>query len=227
MLIFWVSILALGILLYGLLYELDLGITILFGFARVKGSGSTPMSTVAPVSDGYDMPISDGYDMWFIVAGVLVCSVFRVVYTTLLSAFYLPFLLMLAGLILRGVASEPRRTTEHLRWMWNAASSGGSIVAAFMQGLMVGALIEGLIISRSKYTGDEFSWWSLFAAMCGAGGLCIGYALLGVSWLVRRYQGDVRTTAYHLIPAVSLGSLLALVFAFVYSMAENLRLLAH
>jgi cytochrome bd ubiquinol oxidase subunit II len=206
MLIFWVSILALGILLYGLLYELDLGIAILFGFARVKGSDSTPVSTVAP--------ISDGYDMWFIVVGVLVCSVFRVVYTTLLAAFYLPFLLMLAGLILRGVASERRRTTEHLRWVWNAAFSGGS-------------LVEGLIISRSKYTGDEFSWWSLFAAMCGAGGLCIGYALLGVSWLVRRYQGDVRTTAYHLIPAVSLGSLLALVFAFVYSMAENLRLLAH
>lgn len=219
MLIFWVSILALGILLYGLLYELDLGIAILFGFARVKGRDSPPMSIVAP--------ISDGYDMWFIVVGVLVCSVFRVVYTTVLAAFYLPFLLMLAGLILRGVASEPRRATEHLRWVWSAAFSGGSIVAAFMQGLMVGALIEGLIISRSKYTGDEFSWWSLFAAMCGAGGLCIGYALLGVSWLVRRYQGDVRTTAYHLIPAVSLGSLLALVFAFVYSMAENLRLLAH
>jgi cytochrome d ubiquinol oxidase subunit II len=129
-------------------------------------------------------------------------------------------------LILRGVASE-HRSTERLRWVWDAAFSGGPLVAAFMQGLMVGALIQGLVISRSKYTGDAFSWWSLFAAMCGAGGLCIGYALLGVSWLMRKYQGDVRTAAYRFVTTLSLGSLLALVFAFVYSMAANLRLLTH
>jgi cytochrome d ubiquinol oxidase subunit II len=224
MLIFWVSILALGILLYGLLCEFDLGIAILFGFTREKGGQSASRSTVAPIPDG--KPILDGNEMRLIVAGVVVCVVFPVVYATVLSAVYLPFLLMLAGLILRGVASE-HRSTERLRWVWDAAFSGGSLVAAFMQGLMVGALIQGLVISRSKYTGDEFSWWSLFAAMCGAGGLCIGYALLGVSWLMRKYQGDVRTAAYRFVTTLSLGSLLALVFAFVYSMAANLRLLTH
>jgi cytochrome bd ubiquinol oxidase subunit II len=219
MIIFWVSILALGILLYSLLYEFDLGINTLFGFAREKGRRRTPTSTVAPVSDNNEM--------WLFVAGVVVCAAFRVVYTTVLSALYLPFLLMVTGLILRGVASERRSKTPHLGWAWNAAFSGGSLVAALMQGLMVGALMEGLIISRSRYTGDEFSWWSLFAAMCGAGGLCIGYALLGASWLVRKYGGGVRAAAYRLIPALSLGSLLALVFVFVYSMAANLRLLTH
>jgi len=219
MVIFWVSILALGILLYGLLYEFDLGIAILLGFAREKAGHGGPRNTVAPVSDAGEM--------WFIAAGVVVCGVSRVVYATLLSAIYLPFLLMLAGLILRGVASERRGTMHRMRWVWNAAFSGGSVVAAFMQGLMVGALMEGLIISHSKYSGDEFSWWSLFAAMCGAGGLCIGYAVLGASWLVHRYRygGNVRTTAHRLIPALSLGSLLALVFVFVYSMAANVRLL--
>ena len=218
MLIFWVSILALGILLYGLLCEFDLGIAILLGFAREKGGQSASRSTMAPIPDGNEMRL--------IVAGVVVCVVFPVVYATVLSAFYLPFLLMLAGLILLGVASE-RRSLGRLRWVWDAASSGGSLIAAFMQGLMVAALIQGLIISRSKYSGDAFSWWSLFAAMCGAGGLCIGYALLGVYWLMRKYQGDIRTAAYRFVPTLSLGSLLALVFAFVYSMAANLRLLAH
>jgi cytochrome d ubiquinol oxidase subunit II len=219
MIIFWVSIVALGILLHDLLYGFDLGITILLGFARAKGRHYAPMSTVAPVSDGDQM--------WLIVAGVVVCGAFRVVYATILSAFYVPFLLMLIGLILRGVASERRSKMQRLRWVWNAAFSCGSLVAAFMQGLMLGTLIEGLIISRSKYSGDEFSWWSLFAALCGAGGLCIGYALLGASWLVRKYGDDVRSTAYRVIPALSLGSLLALVFVFVYSMAANLRLLTH
>jgi cytochrome d ubiquinol oxidase subunit II len=215
-LIFWVSILALGILLYGLLYEFDLGIAILFGFARAEGGHRANTA-----------PIADASNMWLIVAGVVVCGVFRFVYATILSAFYLPFLLMLIGVILRGVASERRSGTQRLRWVWNAAFFGGHLVAAFMQGLMVGALIEGLVISHSKYSGDEFSWWSVFAAMCGAAGLCIGYALLGASWLVRKYRGDARTAAYRLIPALSLGSLLALVFAFVYSMAANLRLLTH
>jgi cytochrome d ubiquinol oxidase subunit II len=226
MIIFWVSILALGILLYGLLYEFDLGIHTLLGFAREKGRQRTPTSTVAPVSDN-NAPVSDNNEMWLFVAGVVVCAAFRIVYTTVLAALYLPFLLMVTGLILRGVASERRSKTPHLGWAWNAAFSGGSLVAALMQGLMVGALMEGLIISRSKYTGDEFSWWSLFAAMCGAGGLCIGYALLGASWLVRKYAGGVRAAVYRLIPALSLGSLLALVFVFVYSMAANLRLLTH
>jgi cytochrome d ubiquinol oxidase subunit II len=127
MVIFWVSILTLGILLYGLLCGFDLGIAILFGFAREKGSHRESMNTVAPVSDGNEM--------WLIVAGVVVCGVFRVVYAALLSAFYLPFLLMVTGLILRGVASERRKT--RLQWVWNAAFSGGSLLAAFMQGLML------------------------------------------------------------------------------------------
>jgi cytochrome bd ubiquinol oxidase subunit II len=219
MLIFWVSILALVILLYGLLYEFDLGIAMIFGFAREEGRSCAKMSTVAPASDRNGM--------WLIVAGVVVCSVFRGLCLTLLSAIYLPFLLMLTGLILRGAASVRSGRTQHLQWLWNAAFSGGSLLAAFMQGLMAGALIEGLIISRSRYAGNDISWWSLFAALCGSGGLCIGYAQLGASWLVRKCGGDVRTAAYRLIPALSLRSLLALVSVFVYSMAANLRLLTH
>ena len=92
----------------------------------------------------------------------------------LFSAFYLPLLLMLAGLILRGVAFEYRYKTERLRWMWDAGFAGGSLVAAFMQGLTVGALVKGLPISGGQYTGGEFGWFSPFAMMCGVG-LCLGY----------------------------------------------------
>ncbi len=95
-----------------------------------------------------------------------------------------------------------------------------------MQGLMLGALVEGLIISRGEYFGDDFAWWSLLAVLCGGGGLCIGYALLGAFWLVRKYEGDVRTAAYRLIPALSLVSLLALIFVFVYSLAANIRVMS-
>ena len=106
---------------------------------------------------------------------------------------------MLAGLILRGVAFEYRYKTERLRWIWDAGFAGGSLVAAFIQGMTVGALVKGLPIADGQYTGGEFGWLSPFAMLCGVG-LCLGYALLGACWLVRKCEGDVRDAAYRLIP---------------------------
>ena len=101
------------------------------------------------------------------------------------DAFYLPLFLMLAGLIMRGVAFEYRAKTQRLRWIWDAAFAGGSLVATFVQGLTVGALVEGLPITSTLYTGGAFGWLSPFALLCGVG-LCIGYALLGACWLVKK-----------------------------------------
>ena len=147
---------------------------------------------------------------------------FPVVYATLFSAFYLPLLLMLAGLILRDVAFEYRYKTERMRWIWDASFAGGSLVAAFMQGMTVGALVEGMPISDSQYTGGEFGWFSPFATLCGIE-LCLGYSLLGACWLVRKCEGDVREESYRLIPYLSVGLLIFLVAVFGYALAENLR----
>jgi len=127
---------------------------------------------------------------------------------------------MLAGLILRGVAFEYRYKTERLRWIWDAGFAGGSLVATFIQGLTVGALVKGLPISRGQYTGGEFGWFSPFAVLCGVG-LCLGYALLGACWLVRKCEGDVREAAYRRIPYLAVGILAFLVVVFGY--AQNLR----
>src|SRR4029077_8374955 len=107
-------------------------------------------------------------ETWLVVAGVVLWGAFPVAYATLFSAFYLPLLVMLAGLILRGVAFEYRNKTERLRWIWDASFAGGSLVAAFTQGLMVGALVEGLPITDGDYIGGNFGWFSPFAVLCGA-----------------------------------------------------------
>src|SRR4029077_17949541 len=87
-------------------------------------------------------PVWDGNQTWLVVSGVILWGAFPVVYSILMSAFYLPVLLMLAGLILRGRGFEVRSKAGQLRWIWNASFAGGSLVAAFVQGLMVGALVE-------------------------------------------------------------------------------------
>jgi cytochrome bd ubiquinol oxidase subunit II len=211
---FWVAILAVSILLYVLLDGFDLGVGILFGFAGSEERRRAMMSAVAP--------IWDGNETWLVVAGVVLWGAFPVIYATLLSAFYLPIILMLAGLILRGVAFEYRSKTERLRWIWDASFAGGSLVASFMQGLTVGALVEELPIINGQYTGGEFGWLSPFAILCGIG-LCLGYSLLGACWLVRKCEGDVREAAYRLIPVLAIGLLAFLVIVFGYALAEHLR----
>ena len=215
MVMFWVGVLAISILFYVLLDGFDLGVGILFGFATSEPSRLEMQAAVAP--------LWDGNETWLVVAGVVLWGAFPVVYATLFSAFYLPLLLMLAGLILRGVAFEFRNKTERLRWLWDASFAGGSLVAAFIQGLMVGALVEGLPISNGQYAGGEFGWLSPFSVLCGIG-LCLGYTLLGACWLVRKCTGEVRDRAYRLIPWLSIGLLVFLILVFAYALVENLRI---
>ena len=216
MVMFWVAILAVSLLLYVLLDGFDLGVGILFGLTPDEERRRVMLSTVAP--------IWDGNETWLIVAGVVLWGAFPVVYATLLSAFYLPLLLMLAGLILRGVAFEFRYKTERLRWIWDAGFAGGSLVAAFIQGMTVGALVEGLPVSNGQYVGGVFGWFSIFAVLCGIG-LCIGYSLLGACWLVKKSAGEVRESAYYRLHFLAIGLLAFLVIVFVYALAADLRVM--
>jgi cytochrome d ubiquinol oxidase subunit II len=213
---FWVSVLALSILLYVLLDGFDLGVGILYGFAREERVRRAMMAAVAP--------IWDGNETWLVVSGVVLWGAFPIVYATLFSAFYLPLLFMLTGLILRGVAFEFRNKARHLPWVWDTAFSGGSLIAAFMQGTMVGALVQGLPLQQGNYSGGEFSWLSPFAVLCGAG-LCLGYALLGACWLVRKSAGDVQASGFRLIPALALVSLAVLAEVFIFALGEHFQVL--
>jgi cytochrome d ubiquinol oxidase subunit II len=214
---FWVAVLAISILLYVLLDGFDLGVGILFGLTRDETRRHTMLSAVAP--------IWDGNETWLVVTGVVLWGAFPTVYATLLSAFYLPLLVMLAGLILRGVAFEFRYKAERMRWVWDAGFAGGSLAAAFIQGLTIGALVEGLPIVNGHYTGGDFGWLSPFALLCGVG-LCLGYTLLGAGWLVKKCEGDVRDAAYRLIPYLSVGLLGFLLIVFGVALADDLRVMS-
>jgi cytochrome d ubiquinol oxidase subunit II len=216
MILYWVFVLAVATLLYVLLDGFDLGIGILFGLTRSETRRRAMMSAVAP--------IWDGNETWLVVAGVVLWGAFPPVYATLFSAFYLPLLVMIAGLILRGVAFEFRYKAERMRWIWDAGFAGGSFAAAFMQGVMVGALVEGLPIVDGRYVGGEFGWLSPFALLCGVG-LCLGYALLGACWLVKKCEAEVRDIAYRYIPYLSLGLLAFLVAVFADALARHLRVM--
>jgi cytochrome bd ubiquinol oxidase subunit II len=216
MIMFWAAVLAISVLLYVLLDGFDLGVGILFGMTGDKERRSAMLSAISPVWDGNET--------WLVVTGVILWGAFPPVYATLLSAFYLPLLLMLAGLILRGVAFEYRHRAERSRWVWDIAFAGGSLVATFVQGLTVGALVEGLPLADGHYIGGDFGWLSPFALLCGIG-ICLSYALLGACWLVKKTEGETRDAAYRLIPFLATGLLGFLLVVFVYALVAHLEVM--
>ncbi|MEA2948176.1 MAG: cytochrome bd ubiquinol oxidase subunit [Alphaproteobacteria bacterium] len=216
MVMFWVSLLAISILLYVLLDGLDLGVGMLFGLTSDETRRRAMLSAVAPVWDGNET--------WLVVSGVILWGAFPVVYATLMSAFYLPLIVMLMGLILRGVAFEFRYKALRMRWIWDLSFAGGSLVATFMQGMTVGALVEGLQVTNGQYSGGEFGWLTPFAVICGVG-LCLGYALLGACWLVRKCDAEVRDVAHRQIPVLAVGVLVFLVVVFIHALTERLPIM--
>jgi cytochrome d ubiquinol oxidase subunit II len=169
-------------------------------------------------------PIWDGNETWLVVTAVILWGAFPLVYATLLSAFYLPLIVMLLGLILRGVAFEFRYKTQRLRWIWDLSFAGGSLSATFIQGMTVGALVEGLPFTNGQYSGGEAGWFTPFAVLCGVG-LCLGYALLGACWLAKKCEAEIRDVAHRQIPVLAVGVLAFLVVVFAYALAENLPIL--
>jgi cytochrome d ubiquinol oxidase subunit II len=213
---FWAAVLALGLLLYVVLDGFDLGVGILFGFTRDEGARRRMLSAISPVWDGNET--------WLIIGGTVLWAAFPIAYALIVSAFYLPICLMLAALILRGVAFEFRQKAgARARLVWDIGFVGGSVVAAFVQGVAVGALVRGLPVgSDGRFDGSgALDWVSPFALLCGAG-LCLGDALLGATWLVLKSDGPPRERAYRAIPGLLAGVLVFLCFAFISALRMDL-----
>jgi cytochrome d ubiquinol oxidase subunit II len=169
-------------------------------------------------------PLWDGNETWLIVAGVVLWGAFPRAYALLVPAFYIPVAVMLAGLIFRGVAFEFRARAVRSRAIWDTGFVLGSLLAAFMQGAMVGSLVEGLPIDAGRFTGNDMSWLSPFSVMSGLA-LCIGYALLGAGWVAKKCEDGARDAAWRVIPLLLAAVLILLVLLFAHALQANLAVM--
>ena len=206
--LFWAGVIALAILVYVILDGFDLGVGILFGTTRDEGQRTAMMNTIAPYWDGNET--------WLVVVGATLFAAFPVVYTVFLGAFYLPVLLLLIGLIFRGVAFEFRHRSDRLRRLWDQGFFLGSGVAVFVQGAAVGAMMRGIPVANGQYAGGAFDWLAPFPVLTGVG-LVFGDALLGAGWLVLKSEGALRDWAYRRIPWLAGGVLVTLLLAFSFT----------
>ena len=203
--LFWAGVLGCAVLLYVILDGLDLGVGILFGTTRDEAKRAGMMGAVAP--------FWDGNETWLVVIGAGLFAAFPDAYAVFLSAFYFPVLLMLFGLIFRGIAFEFRYRSERMRPVWDGGFFLGSVVVAFAQGAAVGAMIRGIPVANGQYTGGSFGWLHPFAILTGIG-LVLGYALLGAGWLVLKSDGELGDWALRRIRWLTLGVFGVLVLAF-------------
>lgn len=180
----WAIIIGFGLMMYVIMDGFDLGIGILFPFVPARGDRDTMVNTVAPVWDGNET--------WLVLGGAALMAAFPLAYAVILSALYLPLALMLAGLIWRGVAFEFRfKADEAHRPFWDKAFAWGSYIAAFSQGVALGAFLNGFSVSNGGYQGGALDWLSPFSLFTGLG-LVIAYALLGATWLVMKTEGELQ-----------------------------------
>ncbi len=177
----WAIIILFGVMMYVTMDGFDLGIGLLFPFFKSKDDRDVMMNTVAPVWDGNET--------WLVLGGSGLLAAFPLAYSVILSAFYLPLILMLIGLIFRGVAFEFRfKASAHRRGLWDLAFIGGSTVATFFQGVTLGGFIEGIAVRDGRYAGGAFDWLNAFSVFTGFG-LLATYALLGSTWLIMKTDG--------------------------------------
>ncbi len=159
MILFWVAALALVMLLYVLLDGFDLGVGILFGFTHTESDKRRMLMSISPVWDGNET--------WLVIAATILFGAFSKVYAALLSAFYLPVILMLGALILRGVSFEFRYKATRTRWLWDARFLGRFVRRGVSPGVTVGQLVQGLPLVDGVYAGGPLPWLNPFALLCG------------------------------------------------------------
>lgn len=187
--LFWVGVIFLSLLVYVVLDGFDLGVGILFATTRDRKLRSEMMGAIEP--------FWDGNETWLVVVGASLFAAFPAVYAVFLGAFYIPVLLLLFGLIFRGVAFAFRGRGGP-EWLWDWGFGIGSIVVAFVQGAAVGAILGGVRVENHQYVGGPFEWLRPLPIVCGVG-LVFGYALLGACWLILKSDTDLRDWAYRRI----------------------------
>ena len=184
--ILWFCVIGFGVLMYVLLDGFVLGLGILAPFAEDEKQLDHMMNTAAP--------IWDGNETWLVLGGAGLLAAFPKAYALILSALYLPVLLMLIALVFRGVAFEFRFKAHRAKRWWGAAFALGSLFAAFAQGVILGAIVEGMPLADGKYVGGAFGWFSPFSMLTGVA-VVFGYALLGSTWLILKTEGAMQQVA--------------------------------
>jgi cytochrome d ubiquinol oxidase subunit II len=208
----WYAIIGLAVLIYVVLDGFDLGIGMLFPFAKDETERDMMMNSIAPVWDGNET--------WLVLGGGGLFAVFPLAYSVVMPAFYAPLTIMLLGLVLRGVSFEYRFKTKRGKFLWDAAFFVGSLSASIMQGIMLGTLLQGIDVEGRAYAGGWFDWLTPFTLFCGLATAC-AYLLLGGCWLIMKLPQELAVRYYAVTKRWGLGMVIFIVVISIWLPLTN------
>ena len=211
----WAGILSLAVLMYVLLDGFDLGVGILFFFRRHDEDRDIMVASVAP--------IWDFNETWLILGSGGLLAVFPLAFAIVMPAVYFPILLMLLGLLFRGVAFEFRDAPGARKHYWNIAFAYGSLIATYMQGVVLGNFIRGFPVNGRSFAGTSWDWIAPFPLLTGLG-LVVGYSLLGATWLFMKTEGELQEWARSMARWLVLGLLAFVLMVSVWTPLEEPRI---
>lgn len=173
----FLCLMGVAMMAYVVLDGFDLGVGILLR----RASDSEKDTMIASIG-----PFWDANETWLVLGVGILLVAFPMAHGIILGELYLPVALMLAGLILRGVAFDFRvKARDDHKAAWNTAFYGGSVLATVAQGVMIGLYIVGFHHGAPQIAFALFTGLSLLA----------GYALLGATWLIMKAEGRLQQKA--------------------------------
>jgi cytochrome bd ubiquinol oxidase subunit II len=200
---FWYLLIAVLWIGYFFLEGFDFGVGILTRvLARDDVSRRVLLNTIGPVWDGNEV--------WLITAVGATFAAFPDWYATMLSAFYLPVLLILVALILRNVAFEYRHKQDDDAWRrnWDRAIFWGSLVPALMWGLIFGNMFSGIGIGADKgFTGTVLDFVTSLDGLVGALATLALFVAHGAVFVSLKTVGDIRDRARRIAVPCALAAL--------------------
>ena len=206
--VIWAFIIAFAVFAYVVMDGFDLGIGVLFPSFEAGEERDRAMNAIAPVWDGNET--------WLVLGGGGLLAAFPMAYAIILPATYPLIIAMLLGLVFRGVAFEFRWRDPRHRAFWDVSFSGGSLVAALAQGMILGAILQGIEIANRAYAGSWWDWLTPYTLLTGLG-VVAGYTLLGSTWLIWKLDGPAQNHAYRLAWSAAIATLVLLVAVSLYT----------
>jgi len=208
----WTGLLGLAVFYYVVFDGFDLGVGMLYGLVRGEAQRNIVMASIAP--------IWDGNETWLVFGGVGLLAAFPLAFAIIIPAVYFPILMMLLALVFRGVAFEFRFKHEGLRRLWDGAFCGGSAVATFAQGVVLGTFIQGFPVDGRQFAGTSFDWLRPFPLAVGVA-LMFGYGLLGAGWLILKTEGELQDWSRRAAHVCLVGVLVAIVAVSIWTPAMH------
>lgn len=185
----WYGLVGILLIGYAILDGFDLGVGSLLLFSKGDTNRRILLNAIGPVWDGNEV--------WLVVGGGALFAAFPDVYATVFSGFYLPLMLLLAGLIFRAVAIEFRSKEASPRWreFWDRSFAVASIVIALLMGVALGNIVLGIPLGADKeYQGGFFNLLNPYALVVGITTVAL-FSMHGAIYLVMKTEGELRAQA--------------------------------